>query len=86
LADGAKYLRLYGHDVPVRAKVVSMSALSGHAGHNELIRWLAPLAPPKKTFLTHGELTSATALANELHTTRAWSTVVPKLGESFVLE
>jgi metallo-beta-lactamase family protein len=85
LADGAKYLRLYGHDVPVRAQVVNMSALSGHAGHNELIRWLAPLQPPKQTFITHGELVSATALANELHTTRGWNTVVPKLGQSFLL-
>jgi metallo-beta-lactamase family protein len=86
LVDGARFLRLYGHDVPVRAAVVSMSALSGHAGHNELIRWLAPLSRPKQTFITHGELPSASALASELNTTRGWNAVVPKLGQSFVLE
>lgn len=85
LADGAKFIRVYGHDVPVRAAVVSMSALSGHAGHSELIRWLAPLPTPRQVFITHGELPSATALAGELHSTRGWNTVVPKLGESFEL-
>src|SRR5262249_8231396 len=82
LAEGAKSLRLYGHDVPVRAAVVSMSALSGHAGHRELLRWLEPLARPRQAFFTHGELPAATALANELASTRGWKTLVPKLGQS----
>jgi metallo-beta-lactamase family protein len=86
LADGAKSIRIYGHDVPVKAAIASMSALSGHAGHSELLRWLTPLAAPKQTFITHGELPSATALAGELRTTRGWNTKVPKLGESVVLE
>ena len=85
LADGAKSLRLYGHDVPVRAAVASISALSGHAGHRELIRWLEPLGAPRQAFFTHGELPAATALAQELHNTRGWNTTVPKRGESFEL-
>ena len=80
LQNGAKSLRLHGRDVPVRAAVVEMSGLSGHAARSELLRWLAELPPPKQTFLTHGELTSATALAEELRTTRGWNTKVPKLG------
>ena len=86
LADGAKFVRVYGHDVSVRAAIVQMSSLSGHAGHRELIRWLAPLPPPRQVFITHGELPSATALANELRTVQGWNTVVPKLGEAFELE
>ena len=85
LADGAKSLRIYGHDVPVRAAVASISALSGHAGHRELIRWLEPLGAPRQAFFTHGELPAATALAQELHNTRGWNTTVPKRGESFEL-
>ena len=85
LADGAKWLRVYGHDVPVRAAVVPMSALSGHAGHRELLRWLEPLAAPRQAFFTHGELPAATALAQELRNTRGWNTLVPKLGQSVEL-
>ena len=86
LQDGAQYLRLFGADVPVRAAVVQVSALSGHAGHDELLRWLTPLPPPKRSFITHGELASAQHFAEDLRRLRNWDVVVPKMGQSFELE
>lgn len=86
LQEGARSIRLHGMDVPVRAAVMQLSGLSGHAGHDELLRWLSPLAAPRRTFITHGELASAKALADELHATRGWETHVPRLGESVELE
>jgi metallo-beta-lactamase family protein len=86
LQEGAATLRVFGRDVPVRAKVVEVSQLSGHAGHAELRRWLEPLPAPRRVFFTHGELESARALADELRRERGWNTVVPKMGESFELE
>ncbi len=85
LQDGARFLRIMGADVPVRAAVVEMSALSGHAGHSELRRWLEPLPAPRQVFLTHGELVSSQSLAAELKRDRGWNTVVPKMGEGFEL-
>ena len=85
LQEGAKTLRVFGADVPVRAAVVEMSGLSGHAGHRELRRWLEPLATPRQVFITHGELSSATALAEELRRERQWNTLVPKMGQSVEL-
>jgi metallo-beta-lactamase family protein len=85
LQDGGTFLRMHGTEVPVRAAIVQMSALSGHAGHDELLRWLAPLPPPKQVFLTHGEKPVSLAFADELRRTRSWNTVVPKMGESFEL-
>ena len=85
LAEGAKSLRLFGRDVPVRAAVVEMSGLSGHAGHSELRRWLEPLQPPRQVFLTHGELTSANFLAEELRKERGWNVLVPKMGQAVEL-
>ncbi len=82
LQDGARFLRIHGQDVPVRAKIVAMSSLSGHADHSELLRWLEPLPPPKQVFITHGELASATAFADELRQKRGWVTTVPKLGQT----
>src|ERR1700734_1760377 len=56
LQDGAQYLRIHGQEVPVRAEVVTIAQLSAHAGRNELLRWLSGFqAPPRKTFLVHGE-------------------------------
>jgi metallo-beta-lactamase family protein len=85
LAEGAKTVRLFGRDVPVRAAVAQVPALSGHAGRSELLRWLAPLPAPRQVFLTHGELPSATALAAELARSRGWNTMVPHLGQSVEL-
>ncbi len=85
LADGATTLKMFGRDVPIRAAVVQIPALSGHADRSELLRWLAPLPPPRQTYLTHGELPSATALAAELTKTRGWKTLVPHMGQTVEL-
>ena len=63
LQEGAKTLNLFGQAVPVCAEIVDMGQFSAHAGKSELLRWLAALpAPPKQTYLTHGELAAAQAL------------------------
>lgn len=56
LQNGARTLRMHGEDVPVRARVASLSGLSAHADEAELERWLATFpAPPRLTLLVHGE-------------------------------
>ena len=56
LQNGAKFLRIFGEQVPVRAEVVNIGQLSAHAGKSELLRWLSGFkAPPKQTFMVHGE-------------------------------
>lgn len=81
LQEGAKTLRMHGRDVPVEAAIESVPGLSGHADRSELLRWLAPLPPPRRTFLTHGEPASAAALAETLRTQRGWEVSVPSLHE-----
>ena len=85
LADGETTLRIHGRDIEVNAQTESLSALSGHAGRSELLKWLAPLESPGRTFGTHGEETSAKAFAETLRADRGWDAVVPKLGERFDL-
>jgi metallo-beta-lactamase family protein len=85
LQEGATSLRVFGREVPVRAAVVEISALSGHADRSELRRWLAPLEAPRQTFITHGELASAKAFADELASRRRWNAVVPRMGQRFEL-
>src|SRR6516162_9407718 len=63
LQEGAKLLHLFGQTVPVKADIVTMGQLSAHAGKSELLHWLSALeAPPRKTWLTHGEPAAAHAL------------------------
>lgn len=86
LKDGASTVRMHGSDVPVRAAVAELTALSGHAGRSELLRWLGPLEPPARVFITHGEPDAAAALAVELRDRRGWNSCVPRLHESFELD
>ncbi len=85
LQEGAPTLRIHGRDVPVKAQIESVSGLSGHAGREELLRWLAPLPAPRQTFLTHGEPDSAQALAETLTAEQGWAVSIPAWGESFEL-
>ena len=86
LQEGAETLRIHGRDIPVKATVVSLSGLSGHAGRSELLRWLEPLESPRRVFLTHGERDSAASLAEELRSTRGWDVQIPSLGDKVTLE
>ena len=79
LQEGAKTLRLYGQDVPVNAEIVQMSQLSAHAGKSELLRWLKALpAPPKQTYLTHGEPVAARALQLAITAEFIWPAAVAR--------
>jgi metallo-beta-lactamase family protein len=81
LQNHARFLRIHGHDVPVRAAIETVPGLSGHADRSGLLRWLSPLAKPKRAFLVHGEVPSAEALGATLRAERGWDVVVPALGE-----
>jgi metallo-beta-lactamase family protein len=86
LVDGARFLRIHGRDIPVKAAVRRVDALSGHADRSEIGRWLADLPAPKRTFLIHGEPPAANGMAEFLRTTRGWTVQVPKIGDAFELE
>ncbi len=86
LADGAKWIRIHGQDVTVRAAIESIPGLSGHADRSGLLRWTAKLTPTKGTFLVHGEPDSMDALARTLRTERGWTVFTPALGESHELK
>ncbi len=79
LLEGAKTLRIYGEDVPVLAEVVELRQFSAHAGKSELQRWLTGLtAPPKQTYLTHGEPVAAQALQAAIKEKFRWNVAVAR--------
>jgi metallo-beta-lactamase family protein len=85
LQEGAKTIRIFGQDVPVKAKVFTINGLSAHADKDELLRWLDGFKePPDQTFLVHGEADSANALAAALHV-KGWNATVPHYLENVEL-
>jgi metallo-beta-lactamase family protein len=85
LIDGADILRIHGRDIPVRAAIRRVDALSGHADRREIARWLTGLPAPKRTFLVHGEPPAARGMAEFLGTTLGFETTIPTIGETFEL-
>jgi metallo-beta-lactamase family protein len=78
LEEGAKTLRMYGEDVPVAAEVVNLRQFSAHAGKSELIRWLTGLpAPPRQTYLVHGEPAASAALKFTIESNFRWRVSLP---------
>ena len=79
LQQGAKSLKLFGQDVPVCAEIVEMGQFSAHAGKSELLRWLTALpAPPRQTYLTHGEPAAAQALQAAIQQKFQWKAAVAR--------
>jgi metallo-beta-lactamase family protein len=86
LLDGAQRVRMYGHDVTVRAHVMDVQGLSAHADRGEVLRWLRSAEkPPKRVFLVHGEPAAAQALAERITSELGWSVTVPALGDRIEL-
>lgn len=77
LQDGARFIRMHGRNVPVHAAIETIDGLSGHADQQELMRWLRGFAaPPRKTFIVHGENTAATALQQVIRAELDWDTEI----------
>jgi metallo-beta-lactamase family protein len=86
MVAGADRIKMYGGYVPVRAKVHNLSMMSAHADRDELLRWAGGFtAPPRTTFIVHGEPQSADALRLALKEKLRWNCVVPDHEQTVVL-
>ncbi len=79
-------VKILGEWVPVRCSVEKIGGFSAHADWHEVLRWLKDMpSPPRRTFVTHGEIGSATAMAEHIKEKFGWVVGVPKYGERFEL-
>ena len=75
---GATTVRIHGEDIPLRAEVKNISALSAHADAEEIMAWLRTgSSAPRMTFITHGEPTASNALRLRIESELGWSATVP---------
>jgi len=82
MTSGARTIKMFGRQIPVRADVHNLSMLSAHADSGELLRWAGGLRkPPRETFVIHGEAQSADTLRRELQDRLGWACTVPDQGQ-----
>jgi metallo-beta-lactamase family protein len=64
LQEGKQVLRMYGREIPVKARIETLDGLSAHADRGELLAWLqASRQRPGRVHLVHGEPDARDALA-----------------------
>lgn len=87
IAGGAPSVRIHGQDVPIHAEVAMLDDLSAHAGPAEIINWLKRFnAPPKQTFITHGEPAAADAMRQRIERELQWPCHMPFYLETVALD
>ena len=78
LVDGARTVRLFGEEVPVRARIHTIGGLSAHADQTGLLHWLAGYRrPPSRTFVVHGEAGTAEGFAKLVRKRLGWRAEAP---------
>lgn len=77
---------VFGEPVRLRAEVVKLNELSGHADQRELLEWIRPAAKTLKgIFLVHGEPSQAASLKRAIQERYGIEAVIALRGESFTL-
>jgi metallo-beta-lactamase family protein len=86
IVEKYKEVPIFGEPMRLRAEVVTLNELSGHADQHELLAWLKPAAPNlKRVFLVHGEPAQQRALGAAITEIYSVPVSIPARGESFDL-
>jgi metallo-beta-lactamase family protein len=87
LVEGARQVRIFGVDYPVRAEIHVLDAFSAHADYSELIQWMRGFkSAPRRTFLVHGEPDAIRGLKERIEEAfGSWRVEDPEYLESFEL-
>jgi metallo-beta-lactamase family protein len=84
LASGAKFVRIHGHDVEVKAEVVQLQSASAHADSNQLLAWLRTMpTAPDQVYVVHGELGASDELRKLIEHELGWRAMVPEHGSTW---
>ena len=76
---GAATIKIHGQHFPVRARIEQLQMLSAHADSDEILAWLRQFkAPPRATFVTHGELAASDTLRHRIEEELSWDCTVPE--------
>ncbi|WP_322628959.1 MBL fold metallo-hydrolase [Halothiobacillus sp.] len=81
LIDGAKRVKLFGEEIPVRAHLYTINGFSAHADQEELLAWHGALKPAR-TILVHGEEKAMRTFAGLLTDTQV---SMPQKGDEMTL-
>lgn len=86
MVDGAKRIRIFGEEYPVRARIERVDGLSAHADRAGLLDWVRPIASQLKgIYVVHAEEDAANALVRGLKELGIANALAPAYGQSVTL-
>ena len=87
IKSGAKSVRIFSQEVPIRAQIAALEQFSDHADTTELLYWLKTFQkPPQTTFLVHGEPQASSQLQQTISSALGWNVKVAHWLEKVPLE
>lgn len=87
LLNGVQKVKLFGEEIDVKAKIVNLPGISGHADRDHLLEWVSAInkKKPQKVFVVHGEESAAVSFAELVEKeTGIWATA-PYSGDAYDL-
>ena len=85
MVHGAKYVRIYGDSLAIKAGVAAISGFSAHADQNELLRWLGGFTNKPRMYAVHGEPSSAKVLDAVVRERLGFATQVAMRGTTITI-
>ena len=82
IVDGAKKIKLWGENYPVRASVHTIGGLSAHADQKDLIDWYGAFENKPPVYLVHGEPDAQKALMTKMKRELGAPVTIAGLGET----
>jgi metallo-beta-lactamase family protein len=87
IVEKQEEVNIFGEPLRLRAEVVKLNELSGHADQSEILVWLKPLVKGlKRVFLVHGEPSQQQALASAIQQIYGLPVEIPERGQSYLLD
>ncbi len=86
ILNGARKVRIFGEEIPIRCQVKAIGGYSAHADQKQLLAWLKSIRLSlKKVFVVQGEEDQMSPLAQKVKDELALETDIPSIGEEYVI-
>lgn len=86
IIEGEKEVKLFGETIDVRAKILQLPGMSGHADKNGLLEWLQAIGnQPQKVFVVHGDDDASKMFTECLKTEYGYDAYAPYSGTIYDL-
>ncbi len=86
LLDGVGSVKIFGEEIEVKAKILNLDGVSGHADMEGLIDWISKMSnKPTRVFVIHGEDTVCDKFADTLTSRLGYPSYAPFSGTTWDL-